>query len=562
MEAFESRPLPGRARQLALLLKVQIRALLASFGLVRGGARKRRASLVAGAVVLTLVVSLNIATYLFALGVLMGGSGKADAIPAAAALVGGLPTLVVVLAKANGAFFGLRDYDLIMSAPVSARVVVLSRIVPLYLVELATAVVTMLPLYLAYALFVPLTAVRLALMVASVLLVPLVPTCVAAALSFLISMLAARLRHFRALALALGAVLVAGGCYGYLWLSFSFGSLGANQVEFLVRDLSELVQALSRQLWPPAAWLADAMEVSLPSGLLFVGVSLIVPFACLEFLARRFMALNSALRSRGRHQGLRATERRSARGLSPFRALLAKELGCLAGTPSCVFNILAGDLMLLGAAIFLAFFAPRDLASLSVDGVSLAQLPLPGMPRDVLQLIVPWGFALFALSVPFAACATSLEGRAAWIMSCAPQPSRAILGAKMLTSMAHLVATSVVSALLLTLTGRIGPLVALECVLVTMGYGCLTAAIGLWVDVRSPNYAWSSPTEVVKRGVPVVAAFVSGMVAVACVGLVVGWALLAAGLGAAHLAHAFVEVLMLAAGVAIFFRACRQPLYL
>lgn len=562
MGAFELRPLPKWGKQIELLLGPQARALFASFGLTPGGARKPRVGLMVGAVVLMLVMSLAVMTYLFAFGFVMGRSGEVEAIPAAAVLVGALPALAITMLKANGALFGLRDYDLIMSMPTSTHIVVLSRIVPLYLVELASAVVTMLPLYFAYALSVPVTAGRLGLMLASVLLVPLTPTCAATVLSFLISMLVSRFRRFRTLSLALGAVLVAGGLYGYLWLSFSFSSPDSDGMALLAHGLSGLVQVLSQRLWPLAAWFAGAMAGSLSAGCLFFGVSLVIPFASLEFLARHFMALNSVFLARGGRHNPKAIKRGWARSSGPFRALLAKELGCLVGTPACVFNILASDLMLLGAALFLAFFAPRDLATLSVNGVELSQLSLFGTPNDLVRLVAPWSFALFSLSVPFAACSTSLEGRAAWVMSCAPQPVRIILGAKMLASMVHLVVTAMISAVLLALTGRIEPLVAFECVLAMVSYGYLAAAIGLFVDVRSPNYAWSSPAEVVKRGAPVTAAILSGMAVMALSSLVVASALFAVGPDTSRLAYVGIEALMIVVGTFIFSRACRQPLYL
>ena len=96
-----------------------------------------------------------------------------------------------------------------------------------------------------------------------------------------------------------------------------------------------------------------------------------------------------------------------------------------------------------------------------------------------------------------------------------------------------------------------------------LGYGIfhLIACVALCLDARRPNLSWSSPNEVVKRGLPVMVSVFGGMAL--GLGGGVGMMLLSTAIGitAAHVATLVVGVVAGILGQLVFQYACRTTTF-
>ena len=203
---------------------------------------------------------------------------------------------------------------------------------------------------------------------------------------------------------------------------------------------------------------------------------------------------------------------RTERSGSPFKALVLKEYRTLLGIPSYAFNCLFGYLFMLVIAVALSVIGLKEiLLSGAVDGVEIGAAEYDAIAGFVVNLL-PWFFVFCAIMCPSAACSISIEGKSSWICATAPLPQRVILGAKLASNAVPVAATIAVSALVLFASGQVDALGA-ACVLIT-GFGgfFLMVNIGLSSDVRKPNFSWTTPNDVVKRGFPIMIVVLGGMV--------------------------------------------------
>lgn len=492
-------------RSFLILMRVQLHALACSLM-----PHKRRFSTALTVLAGIALVGLA-ALYLVLLGITLISFGLEAAIPAFAVALSALAGVIFTFLKANGTLFGLADFDLVMSLPVPRRTVVASRVTALYASATLMGAIASVPLWAVYLVFASFSPWAVVCAVLSVLLAPAIPTALATFLAFGVSALASRFRHANLVyivisLIAFTAIMVV--VYGY---SFSAGEGDAEQ---LAGGLAAISGLLSLG-WPPASWMGSAVVEGSVLGLgAFTATSIAIPALALEIMQRNYLAINAALTARVRARALTTGElrARTERAGSPFKALVLKEYRTLLGIPSYAFNCLFGYLFMLVIAVALSVIGLKEiLLSGAVDGVEIGAAEYDAVSGLVVNLL-PWFFVFCAIMCPSAACSISIEGKSSWICATAPLPQRVILGAKLASNAVPVAATIAARALVLFASGQVDALGA-ACVLVT-GFGgfFLMVNIGLSSDVRKPNFSWTTPNDVVKRGFPIMIVVLGGMV--------------------------------------------------
>ena len=553
-------------RHFLMLLRVQILALVNSIAPVRSSGKERRATtrfiLVLAAGLLLIGVAV---IYMIGLGIGLTAAGLADAIPVFAVLLGSAAGVVFTFMKANGTLFGMTDYDLVMSLPFPRRTVVASRMAALFGTATALGAVFMVPLYSVYFSVAGITALRLLAAAVSVLLAPAIPTSVAIFASFMLTAIASRFRHANLVYIACALVAVTALVVGSYGLSFSAQVGSDGDTARLFSDMGAIAKTLQNGIaraYPPAGLAAEAITAgSLPALLVFVACSLTVPAICLEIMQRNYLVINELLISRGgrRRCGAQAALSTSERASSPFKALVIKELRTQIGIPTYAINCLFGYLLMLVLSVALTVVDARELLeSGALNGSPLDSDSLAlHMGIDQIFLLIPWCIAFCAVVSPSAAVSISLEGKNAWLMATAPVPVRTILGAKLASNAIPMAITVAVSALVMLVGGQIDVLGALETLVVGFGLFYLVVNIGMLLDARRPNFAWSSAQEVVKRSLPIMACVIGGMILVFGLGGATMAIASAAGNTAAHAFNLGSGAIGLIIGHLLLCRTCR-----
>lgn len=495
---------PGRA--LRPLLSLQARSLLYGLGF-RGG--RGRARLLGAAALVVLLAGMAVA-YMWLLGGSMVAVGAAGAIPALAALAGSLAAVALVFVKAPGTVFGCRDYDLVAALPVSVRTVVLARTAPLYGFGIALSVLLSAPLYVAYFLAVPVSPLGVVVAAVCSICAPLAPAAVATLVSLALTSVAVRFRHAGAVQLVLSVLVVTGVVVGSLALGGA--SSGADDAALAAMgDVAGALSAAAASAYPPAAWAASAVcEGSAAGFAAFAALSLALPALVTGALAACYPHANAAATSGPRRRAYAVAASRSA--ASPLRALAVKELRRIGSMPFYAMNSCAGLILMVVAAGAVALFGTDALlASGVINGVRLDARAVAAL-RVQVDAALPWVFGFCGAMSLTAAPSVSLEARASWLMLTAPVGAGTVLGSKLLANLV-LGGAAVAASAVVLLAGGTGPLMVLQCVVTAAGMLTGFAALALAIDASRPNLSWASPSEVVKRGLPVMVGSIGGVLA-------------------------------------------------
>lgn len=498
--------LSGR-RGLLPLLRLQIGALLYGLGLRRGSGRLR----VAGACALAALLAVMAVAYLWALGTGMVAAGAGDAVPAFAALAGSLAAVALVFVKAPGTVFGCRDYDLVASLPVPVHTVVLARTVPLYGFGVALSALLSAPLYAAYFLAAPATAPAVVAAALCSVCAPLAPAAVATLASLALTSVAVRFRRAGAVQLALSALAVAAVIGGSLALGGASPAGDDAAALAAIGDAAGVLSSAVTSAYPPAAWAAAAVREGSALGLLaFATLSLALPALVTLALAACYPSAHAVATSGPRRRARSAATSRTA--ASPLRALTAKELRRIGSMPFYALNDCAGMLLMVAAAVAISVLGVEALlGSGAIDGVRLDAQAVAAL-RTQVDAALPWVFGFCGAMSLTAGPSVSLEARASWLMLTAPVGAGTVLGSKLLANLVLGGTAAAVSAIAL-LAGGASPFLVLQCVAAAVGMLTGFASVALALDAMRPNFAWTAPAEVIKRGLPMMVGALGGALA-------------------------------------------------
>lgn len=494
----------SEGRGLLPLLHLQVGAFLYGLGVRRDSGRLR----VVGVYAIVVLLAVMAVTYLWTLGSSMVAAGVGGAIPALAALAGSLVAVALVFVKAPGTVFGCRDYDLVAALPVPVHTVVLARTVPLYSFAVALSVLLSAPLYAVYFFAIPASSLAVVAAVVCSVLAPLAPAAVAVLVSLALTSVAVRFRHAGAVQLVLSALAVAAVVVGSLVLGGASSGKDDAAVFAAMGDATGALSSVVASAYPPAAWAATAVREGSVAGLFaFVALSLVLPALVTLALAAWYPSVNAVATSGPRRRARSVATSRAI--VSPLRALAVKELRRIGSMPFYALNDCAGMLLMVVAAVAIAMFGVDALLTSGViDGVQLDAQTAAALHTQV-EAVVPWVFGFCGAMSLTAGPSVSLEARANWLMLTAPVGAGVVLGSKLLANLVLGGMAVAISAIAL-LAGGVAPLLVFQCAVTAIGMLTGFASVALALDAARPNFAWTTPAEVIKRGLPMMVGALGG----------------------------------------------------
>ena len=419
--------------------------------------------------------------------------GLIQALPPLMFAVSAVITLVTTVMKTDGVLFGFRDYDMVMSLPVSSRTVIASRFATLYLMNFLFSCILLIPMGVVYAVTAGAGPLALVMLFLCLFLSPLLPIVIATALGTLITAVSVRFRYKNLLVVVLSFVLILAVMAG------SFGMSNTNMEE--LASLLSMASSMAASLYPPAVWYAGAAAGNVVDFLLVAGVSVGAFLLFVWVFSLGYTRINTALMS---HRSGGNYQLGTLKIASPFRALYNKELRRLFTCPIYLMNTAIGSVILivLGAASLFAN-VPALLAS---DGVNLP----PGFDAGMITRYAPLVAAFCMALGSTTASSLSLEGKSRWIPLSAPVDNRTIFLSKIAVNLTVLLPGAFIGGILLAVGLHADAAEAVLLVAVPTVFAFFSSVVGMMANVKFPRYDWTSETAAVKQSAAVMVTILTG----------------------------------------------------
>ena len=348
--------------------------------------------------------------------------------------------------------YDAKDNGLLLSMPIPPRTILLSRVLPLMVLNGVFSLLVLGPAGVVYGTMVGYTPVGLVAFVLCCLAVIFLSQALCCLLGWLLHLLLSRIN--KSLASAVYMVLFL-GIYFYLY------SQAGNILNAMAAEGASMASALQSWAWPLYA-MGRACTGSLPFLAAFLVICTAVSGLAYWFLSATFLG-SAAMQHTGRRKKV---DYGNLRAGSTVPALMFTARRRCLGCPVYLTNMGLGLVMILALAIAGAVFRKKVLEFFNlIPGLSLL---MPLLICAVLGFLV----SSTCISTP----SGSLEGKSIWILKSLPLAPRQILLAKLRFHNVLVVPIAMASGLILSLAYGCGPV---DTLLVTVFPGLLGLLCGL-----------------------------------------------------------------------------------
>lgn len=445
---------------------------------------------------LFLFLGLILCAYSYLLAAGLGAAGMKEVIPSYAIAITGVITLFFTILKTNGILFAYRDYDLLMSLPLKTGVVITSRFITMYLMNLGITAAAMISMGIGYVSLGNPGAAFYPMWLLIIILAPLIPTSIATLIGAVVIWISSRFRYANIATVIVSFLFVIAVLAGSMLMGNA--DPDAFNVEQL-RNIGEVILTQTHRLYPPSALVYQAVVgMKISAFLLFAVISVAWYAVFIVLISFRYKSMNTGLmtfhsKSNYKLEGLKRS--------SPIKAMVKKEWKRFYTCPIYILNMGMGMLLavLVSGACFLMGAEKLEL-----------YLGIPGLGGQF-ERILPFFTPVLLGMTSTTAVSLSLEGKSLWILKSIPMMQEDIYKGKICFNLLLVLPASLLCSVLLALRIPAGLLTILFLFVTPVVYGCFTSVAGMWLNLKMPNYAWTSETAVVKQSAASITGMMLGM---------------------------------------------------
>ncbi len=400
--------------------------------------------------------------------------------------------LFMSIYKGTGYLFAFKDFDLLMSLPVSRTAILVSKLFMIVFTNIGLSLLLGFPYLMVYGIKTSQGAAYYFAALVLLVLSSLVPLTLGSLLSLLLGKVSSKSRHTNMILIIGSFVALALFMVGM----FSLNSLTTSKIENLVNSIRSL-----KAVYYPFGLYADALaNLSIVSFLIFSLISIIVFVAFIWLFSKSFKRINSSMQEKYKASNYKMTELNVQ---TTAVALLKKELSFYFS--SYIYAINTG---------FGAIMMPLITVLLIINGSKLTTM-LNIMPINIpISLLVTLAMTLCVSLTCTTSPSISLEGKNLWIIKSLPLKVTDIFNSKILLNIVVTAPILVICSTILAAALRFTFVEYLLCIAIGICYCGFIAVMGLIINLHFPKLEWNTQVTAVKQSASVLIAVFSGFVSI------------------------------------------------
>lgn len=461
-------------KKIMRLVNVQVWAMLANTISISGNKKKNPIKLYAGVILFGLFLSAASFVYAYLMGKGLYAFNLIDTLPYMYMAITSFVVIFTTVYKVKGTIFGFKDFDLVMSLPVSNSKIVASRLMLLYIINQFFVLIIMIPMMIAYGLLAHPGFMFYLYSILGVFFISLIPIIIASLIGTILTFISMRFKYSNIFYIVfVFAILLA-------WI---FMPLFIQDSKEVIVNVSNAITNRLDKIYPLAGLYAKAVTQSDHlSMLVFTGPSLLSFMLFSWAVGKVFIKINTEVMTSRARADYKMGELRSS---SPLKALYIREFKRYFASPVYVLNTAFGMVLLLILSIGLPFFDTGKL---------FEEIQFSGSVGEFVPVVI-----IFCMST---SCTTmssiSLEGKNLWILKSLPVSTSLIFTAKSLVNLTIL-SPAMIASIIMGIVMKISFVNMLLVMLSVVAFALLVSIYGLTINLRFPNLSWTNETVVVKQ---------------------------------------------------------------
>lgn len=485
-------------KKIIRLVSIQMGAVLTDM-LSLGDSRKKKSKIFGYGGLALFVISMSFLSFIYVFMISEGLKmfDSLDILPTLMMAITSIVVLTTTIFKVKGTIFAFKDYDLVMSLPVSTTEIVASRLLLLYGINMLFVCLIMIPATLVYGIMANPRLEFYIISLFTLFFIPLVPIALASILGTIVAYISTKFRHRNLFNIIFSIVMVLG-------LMF-FPSLLSDVGQEVV-DMSRLITNQVNELYPPAMLYTKAViSYDIWSLIIFVGISLGIFILYSLLIGRGFKWLNSKMLTGTTGTKFKMGEQRVN---TPFIALYYKEIKRFFSTPVYVLNTGFGVILgTLGVIALIVVESPiGDYFDISFDIGQYMSVPQIG---GAVGVFGPLMISFFIMLSSTTSASISLEGKNVWILKSLPVSEKTIFFSKIGVNITIL-APLILDIFLLSLLMKVGIIQGLIMIIIGILSTIFVSVFGLLINIIFPNFNWTTETVAVKQSASTLISMLGG----------------------------------------------------
>lgn len=406
--------------------------------------------------------------------------GMSDIIPIYLYMITSLIILFFSFFKAGNIIFQMKNFDMLVSLPISQTTIVTSRFFSMYATNLLLSVLVMVPGTIVYGINEQPGLSFYIIIMLGTLILPLLPMTLSTAVGALITGIGSRMKHKNLAVAALTLIF----SFAVIVASMIFGSNTEHLTPEMLQNFVNVITEQIQNIYPPAVWFGTAaLNGNFLTFFMLLAVSIIIFVFMAAFVQKHFMGICHALNTTSTKNNYKME---SLTTNSVLSALCKREIKRYFASSTYVSNTIMGYILMLILPIALLFTGTEQLE---------LTIGYPGLISKALPILL----GLVAGMMPITSCAISMEGKNWWLMQTLPMETKTIMDSKILTNLIiagpFYVGTIILSFIALKPSG----MSILWLILIPASYILFSSVAGLAINMKFPVMIWENEAQVVKQ---------------------------------------------------------------
>lgn len=396
--------------------------------------------------------------------------------------------------KVHGLILGTKDYDLLNSLPIPNYIVILSKWISLYILNIFSTVLILIPLVIHYSNYMHPNIMFYILLIITGVLIPLIPMSVGCLIGIGIKYISNKFKYSQLIYATIVMSLVLGMLY-------SFTNINPDH---LIKMLSDFTIFLNHIYPLTKIYIKSLCEYDFTSLVIFISLNISIITFVIYFISKNYVTLNNL-------KPITTTKKQNIKlqNHSLLRCLYEKELKRYLSSSIYVLNTVMGLVMLLFGTVAIMIKGIDDIL------IILEMSQISTMINAFIPLIICMVVGLSNTAVS----SISLESYQFWIIKSLPIPPIKIFIAKILVNLTVTIPLSLINVLLLASALKLSITTTIFHCLLIISYCIFNAMLGIIINLYFPKLDWKNEVSVVKQSA---ATFISILITFISIGLLIG----------------------------------------
>ena len=410
-------------------------------------------------------------------------------------------TIIQGVYKSGPLLFNCKDDSLLLSLPISKRIVFFIRILKFYIFELLFDTLFIIPLVIAYIRWANnLNWTFFLTSFVVLLMLPIIPIVLSCIIGVISSSITSRFQRKNLVQI------VSSMCFLLVIFYFSYHMDGA--FDYLAKHATSIHDLIAKIYYPAGVYVRLVDDFHLWNLLLFVGVHILIVIIAIFILSKFYFQINSRLKKVITTKSLHV-EQLKIRIQSVRWSFIRKELNTFFHTPVFIINAGYGLVLFMVGVAFITFRFDHVLSVLTdPNGFHLSEEFI----MSHLSIFIFFLISATAYMTSITNSVISLEGRNIHILKSLPISTKTILLSKIYSALLLTTPVLLIGDFVLFVRFEIGVVESIFLILLSILIPMVSHFIGLLVNLKYPKLDAENSTEVVKQSMSSFLSVMIGMI--------------------------------------------------